>query len=392
MDIGTYVRFEPIFGVLRKYAAFLPIGKDKAPTCGSPKYNATADPEILECWSRQERTAGFAAHIGRGSRLLVIDLDQKNGKDGFYSLYCVLMNTEIKLPAGPVTRTPNGGRHLVLRCPPRSPKVISQVGAWDGIDIIAEGGQFILPGSVTKYGEYKLAEGSLDNIPEAPYALLKAIHERQAETAAFERKRKARNARLHRSPLPYNDVPECLTPQQRFRLFRNTVFRSFWTMGKDQGDCSPSAYDFHLAKAAYCVGLDTNQVTIVVKWWHKHHAIPFNEKRFHKSTVRKAWREAAPYVVEWKIRHAPGHTIGGITTEQGSRRRAGRPLSARTELVLALADEHPDWGTGQIAAAAVVSHRAVWNVLHRHRPGRQDVQQAAPPEMQQKAPAMSAAA
>src|ERR1019366_8561089 len=172
-DLGLPARIKTLSDALQQHADFFPIGLDRAPTCGSPKYSATTDTEILHNWSGQHRTAGFSARIRSRSRLLVIDLDQKNGQDGFASLGYVLLEHNIELPAGPVVKTPHGaGRHLYMLRPPRSPKILSQVGIWDGVDIMAEEGQCILPGCKTRDGEYRLVEGSLEHIPYAPLALL----------------------------------------------------------------------------------------------------------------------------------------------------------------------------------------------------------------------------
>src|ERR1039457_6830131 len=192
-DLALPERIKTLSDALKEHADFFPIGLDKAPTCGSPKYSATIDTEIIHNWSGQYRTAGFAARIRRGSRLLVIDLDQKNGCDGFTSLGYVLLDHNIELPAGPVVKTPHGGRHLYMLRPSHSPKVVNQVGIWDGVDIMAETGQIILPGSKTMYGEYQLVEGDLQNIPDAPLALLRAIHDRQKEQKVEERRARQRS-------------------------------------------------------------------------------------------------------------------------------------------------------------------------------------------------------
>src|ERR1035441_5150769 len=143
-DLFLPERIQTPIDALKEHADFFPTGLDRAPTCGSPKYSATTDPEILHNWSKQHRTAGFSARIRNRSRLLLIDLDQKNGCDGFASLGYVLLEHNIELPAGPVVQTPHNGRHLYMLRPSHSPKVVNQVGIWDGVDIMAETGQIIL--------------------------------------------------------------------------------------------------------------------------------------------------------------------------------------------------------------------------------------------------------
>jgi hypothetical protein len=142
-------------------------------------------------------------------------------------------------------------------------------------------------------------------------------------------------------------------------------------MGKEEGDTSLSAYEFHLAKACFCVGLDTDQVKTVIKWWWKHHNLTGRpEKKLAKAIIPAAWRDVAEYVVGWKAAHQSVYTTTCITTDTESKIPEGRPLSARTRLVLRLADENPSWGIARIASEAVVSRHSAWIALHRHRPGR----------------------
>src|ERR1019366_1997473 len=245
-----------------------------------------------------------------------------------------------------VVQTHHNERHLYMLRPLHSPKVVNQVGIWSGVDIMAEECGCILPGSKTRDGEYQLVEGSLEHIPDAPLALLRVIHNRQKDQKVVERRARQRS----RVPLPYNDAPACLTPQERFRLFNNQVFRSFWNMGKEQGDTSFSGYEFHLAKACFCVGLATDQVETVIKWWWKHHNLTGrSEKKLVKAIIPAAWRDVSEYVVSWKAAHRSVYTTTCITTDRETANPEGRPVSARTLLVLRLADENPSWGIARIA-------------------------------------------
>jgi hypothetical protein len=137
------------------------------------------------------------------------------------------------------------------------------------------------------------------------------------------------------------------------------------------GDTSLSAYEFHLAKACFCVGLATDQAETVIKWWWKHHNLTGrSEKKLVKAIIPAAWRDVAEYVVGWKAAHRSVYTTTCITTDRETANPEGRPVSARTLLVLRLADENPSWGIARIALDAVVSRQSAWIALHRHRPGR----------------------
>jgi hypothetical protein len=117
--------------------------------------------------------------------------------------------------------------------------------------------------------------------------------------------------------------------------------------------------------------LATDQAETVIKWWWKHHNLTGrSEKKLVKAIIPAAWRDVAEYVVGWKAAHKALYTTTCITTERETSNPGGRPLSARTCLVLRLADENPGWSVGKIASAAVVSLKSAWIALRRHQPGR----------------------
>lgn len=125
------------------------------------------------------------------------------------------------------------------------------VSSWN---ILGAGSNVILPGSRTESGLYtELQAFQACPIPEAP-EFVRLI--RQAQRAA-------RPDRSHQSLPPGGDSSR-VSARQRWRLFHNRVFRSFWTRKGKAADTSDSAYEFQLAKACFCCGLDQGQTTAVI--------------------------------------------------------------------------------------------------------------------------------
>jgi len=103
----------------------------------------------------------------------VIDLDQKNGKDGRGELDA-LEAMHGRLPDTPKARTPTGGWHLYFRGTTRS----RPFGT--GIDIKSAGGMVVAPGSETGNGTYTWTNaGPVATLPRWLEALIGAPRERQ---------------------------------------------------------------------------------------------------------------------------------------------------------------------------------------------------------------------
>jgi Bifunctional DNA primase/polymerase, N-terminal len=164
----------------------------------------------------------------------------------------------IVLPPSPTVQTASGGFHRYFLVP-KWFRVPSSICLWPGIDILAAGSNVILPGSRTVAGPYRVLR-SFDArpIPDAPRAFIKLI--RQAQ-------------RTKRAPVPKcsQRLPDgdnsVVSSRQWWLLFRNTVFRSFWSRTAKIADTSDSAYEYHLAKACFCCGLNQQQtVSVILKW------------------------------------------------------------------------------------------------------------------------------
>lgn len=84
--------------------------------------------------------------------LLVVDVDNKNGKTGDRTLQQLEMLGD-EFPPTLTFQTPTGGRHLVYMVEkPVNQRKPGFLG--DGIDIRSRGGYIVAPGSVVEAGEY----------------------------------------------------------------------------------------------------------------------------------------------------------------------------------------------------------------------------------------------
>lgn len=145
------------------------------PTC--PPQNAGKHPAIL--WNpedfpngskmlRRPDGLGIGLGLATGSRsggLVVLDLDLGGGKDGAAALQ-ELEQVYGPLPATLATTSPTGGRHLYFLAPPSARIKSSTSEIAEGVDVRAEGGYAVLPGSPhRKGGHYQVTSGTT---PPAP--------------------------------------------------------------------------------------------------------------------------------------------------------------------------------------------------------------------------------
>ena len=351
---------------LSTHAEFLPILPTKAPACSHSC--STTDPSKIRNWASWPRVTGFAAKIAPKSRLVVLDIDsptkRPDAPDGFLSLGMALQDAAVELPPHPVVATPSGGRHHYFQIP-AGVRIRSVIGTWPGVDVLAAGSLAILPGSATHRGEYSLESGDFAEIPELPKALARACRDRQRELKPAGKRQAAREAAAT-MPKPTGDGPSCISPQERYRLFRNEKFAIMWNRHKTEGDTSDSAYEFHMAKACFCVGLDSGQTAEVIGWWRREHGIEGRDvKKLVSCVIPAAWAEVREWVEEWKAEHrAASHMPERIHT--ASRRSRTYRRSPATSRVLALVFKHPSWGVPLLARAVGVSYGCVWNILKRY--------------------------
>lgn len=148
---------------------------------------ATRDLNEVHDWWRWHKADNIAVATGTG--VMVIDLDVKHGVDGTASFKSWLdEHFGVDLPVPPaVTHTPTGGLHLWYRA---GGPVKTCAGWRPGVDVRGEGGYVVAPPSAIRLAvddgthratedvwlEYRLARGTLENLPLAPDVLLAAIN------------------------------------------------------------------------------------------------------------------------------------------------------------------------------------------------------------------------
>jgi hypothetical protein len=135
---------------LSKGWAVFPVNGEKKPLIPNGCHGATTDREHIQQWWQDNPYANVAIATGRKSNLLVIDLDDKNGKDGLTSLDAVYGEfLDINLEKQLIAMTPNNGIHLYYQWNENFPVTVA-AGVVPGVDIRGEGGYVVAPPSRIK--------------------------------------------------------------------------------------------------------------------------------------------------------------------------------------------------------------------------------------------------
>lgn len=106
---------------------------------------ATTDGAQIRAWWDSHPSAKVAIATGSGSRLLVVDLDRKNGKDGVAAFYRDVAPNDTYEHRGPRAQTKSGGVHLYYETSDDYRNTAGRLG--DGIDTRGNGGFVFAPGT-----------------------------------------------------------------------------------------------------------------------------------------------------------------------------------------------------------------------------------------------------
>lgn len=152
----------------------------KVPTKGSQGFNdATIDPDkIREMWAKHPK-ANIGIWAGKESGVFSLDIDKKDGKNGF-----LWLGAQEELPITCQQTTPSGSSQFIFRIPETYFSSSADLIAI-GVDIRANGGYFVVPPSFVKRTEKYHYEGEYEwitdqspfdiNPADAPQWLIDAI-------------------------------------------------------------------------------------------------------------------------------------------------------------------------------------------------------------------------
>ena len=151
--------------------------KYKVPSIkGWQEQASTKASKITELFKNPHTGIGLAT--GKQSGVTVVDIDNKNGVNGFHTLDVL----GLEMPETVCVLTPSGGRQYYFRYCPDIKNMVAALGDGSGIDIRNDGGLVILPPSIHPNGkeyEWLADQGPADlELAQFPADLLKAINER----------------------------------------------------------------------------------------------------------------------------------------------------------------------------------------------------------------------
>lgn len=128
---------------------------------------ASTSPEQIFLWWSQHPEANIGISTSKfkeSEALLVVDIDQKEGKMGEDEFFRLENVQGLEFPTTAEQRTPSGGRHLIYRTP---------IGVKQGVNVLAmhidirsQGGYILGSGSVLESGTYVLGDGEVVQAPE----------------------------------------------------------------------------------------------------------------------------------------------------------------------------------------------------------------------------------
>lgn len=127
----------------------IPLGPNKRPLVKGWQDKATSNARQIERWWAKWPDAMPGLPSGERNGFTVLDIDQKNGKDGFAELKALGLDVDALSPCQ--VETASGGRHVYFLW---NGQGNSAAGLPAGLDVRGEGGFVVAPGAIYGKGVY----------------------------------------------------------------------------------------------------------------------------------------------------------------------------------------------------------------------------------------------
>ena len=144
----------------------------KNPLTANGFKDASSDEQVINGWWDKYPDANIGLPTGKVNNLVVVDVDVKNDAGGMDSLQQLL--EECGEFDTKVVRTPSGGLHYYFSYPQDEEIIKCRTNLRPGIDIRADGGYVVAPGSSIDGNAYEFEDKDKD-IAELPQKLLKVL-------------------------------------------------------------------------------------------------------------------------------------------------------------------------------------------------------------------------
>jgi RecA-family ATPase len=132
---------EHAIALARQSVPVFPCRPDKRPYTAHGFHDASTNPAQVEAMFRQFPDATIGMPTGEASGVFVLDIDRRNGVDGF----ATLQGMGWSLPPAPTVQTPSGGMHVYFAHSPGLRNTAGKLGP--GLDTRGDGGYVIVPPS-----------------------------------------------------------------------------------------------------------------------------------------------------------------------------------------------------------------------------------------------------
>ena len=126
-------------------------GRSKTPYIKFTK-EATTDIPTIKAWWKRWPSALIAIPTGKINGITVLDIDKKNGVDGFQTLR--QLGIDIDAISGLHLKTPSGGRHIYFEYSSSEKNSAGKLGP--GLDVRNDGGYVIFAGEIPGQGRYEM--------------------------------------------------------------------------------------------------------------------------------------------------------------------------------------------------------------------------------------------